>query len=85
MINFEIEKSSDKLYDITFMKLVHKRSGEYVEEPGEKLYSMPLDKIKAEIAFRELSTRDDDYTLKQFLLEYLKCYDEVCELLKKTL
>lgn len=85
MINFELEKSSDNRYDITFMKLVHKRSGDYVEESGDTLYALPLDKIKIEITLRELSTREDDYTLKEFMSEYHKCYNDVCELLKKIL
>ena len=87
MIKFDLEKTNDTLnrYDITFYKLVHKRSGEYIEEPNEKFYEVPLSSIKREITLRELDTRLQEVTLKEFMAEYSKCYDEVCELLKKTL
>lgn len=87
MIKFDLERTDTvpERYDVTFYKLVHKRSGDYVEEPSEKFYEVPLKDIKREIILRELSTKLEDVSLKEFLIEYNKCYDEVCELLKKIL
>ena len=47
MINFILKKVSDNSphYNLTFMKIVHKRSGEEVEEPGDILYTLSLQDV----------------------------------------
>lgn len=89
MINFSIKKVSDNCphYNLTLTKFVHKRSGEIIEEPGDTLYSIHLDDVKKIISNIETSNRfgNKDITLKEYLLEFYKVYNEVCELLKKTL
>lgn len=87
MINFNLKKDKNSnLYCLTFMKMVHKRSGEYVEEPGETLYVVSS-KIPYLITFAEVSNKfgEQDVSLKEYLSEFHKAYKEVCELLKKTL
>ena len=89
MIDFILKKVSDDSphYNLTFMKLVHKRSGDIVQEPGDAVYTISLDWVKNRIAHVETAVRfgDKDVTLKEYLSEFYKVYDEVCELLKKTL
>lgn len=89
MINFTVKKVSDKSphYNLTFTKLVHKRTGEIAEEPGETIYTLPLDSVKCRIAHVETNNRfgNRDITLKEYIPEFYKSYSEVCELLKKTL
>ena len=88
-INFILKKISDDSphYNLTFMKLVHKRSGEIVEEPGDTVYTISLNWAKNRIAHMETISRfeDKDITLKEYISEFNKAYNEVCELLKKTL
>lgn len=89
MINFILKKVSDNSphYNLTFMKIVHKRSGEEVEEPGDILYTLSLQDATNKIAHQETNNRlgDNDVSLKTYLTEFYKTYNEVCELLKKTL
>lgn len=88
MINFELKKCSNDIhYDLTFMKLVHKRSGETIEEPGDTCYSIPLSQVKYQLSIAETLNRfgERDVTLKEYVYEFNKVYKEVCELLKKTL
>lgn len=89
MIDFILKKVSDNSphYNLSFMKEVHKRSGEIVQEPGETLYTLPLDDVKNKIAHCETAIRfgDSDVSLKEYLSEFYKVYEELCELLKKTL
>lgn len=89
MIDFILKKVSDDSphYNLTFMKLVHKRSGDIVSEPGETIYTVPLSLVKNKIAHAETSNRlgDKDISLKEYFSEFYKCYNEVCKLLKKTL
>lgn len=88
MINFELKKSSNEVhYDLTFTKLVHKRSGELAEEPGDTCYGIPLSKVKLYITTVETQNRfgDKNVTLEEYIKEFNKAYKEVCKLLKKTL
>lgn len=87
MIDFELEKYSNFHYNLTFKKLVHKRSGEIVEEKGNTLYSIPLYIVKVKIANADVGSKlgDKDVSLKEYLVEFYKSYKEVCELLKKIL
>ena len=87
MIDFELEKYSNFHYNLTFKKLVHKRSGEVVEEKGSTLYSIPLDVVKIKITNADIENKfgDKDVSLKEYLVEFYKSYKEVCELLKKIL
>ncbi len=67
--------------------MVHKRSGEIVEEPGDTIYCQSLDVIKNKLAHLETAKRfdDKDVSLKEYITEFYKTYNEVCELLKKIL
>jgi len=87
MISFELKKYSNFHYNLTFKKLVHKRSGEIVEEKGITLYSIPLYIVKVKIANADVESKlgDKDVSLKEYLVEFYKSYKEVCELLKKIL
>lgn len=89
MIEFTVKRISDisPHYNLTLMKEVHKRSGEIVKEPGDTLYTITLDNIKYRLANMEAISRfgDNDISLKEYLIEYYKCYNEICELLRKTL
>lgn len=89
MINFILKKVSEisPHYNLTFMKEVHKRNGEISQEPGTTIYTISLDWAKNRIAHVETAERlrNKDVSLKEYLLEFYKCYNEVCELLKKTL
>ena len=89
MIEFIVKRISDisPHYNLTLMKEVHKRSGEIVKEPGDTLYTITLDNIKYRLANMEAISRfgDNDISLKEYLIEYYKCYNEICELLRKTL
>lgn len=88
MINFILKKSSENSphYNLTLFKLVHKRNGEIKEEPGDTIYNQSLDSIKTRLANIETSNRlNDDVSLKEYFTEFYKVYNEICELLKKTL
>ena len=79
MIDFTIKKISDYHYNLTFIK----ESG----KPDNTMYAIPIDVVKNKIAHEETCTRfgDKDVSLSEYLKEYNKTYNEVCELLKKTL
>ena len=85
MIDFRIEKYSNFHYNLTFKKLVHKRNGEVVEEDGNTIYSIPLSCAKLKITNADVQNKfgDRDVSLKEYLVEFYKSYNEVCELLKK--
>lgn len=88
MIKFDLEKTDNpNKFDLTFYKIVHKRSGDFVEEPYETLYSIPLTSVKLCITIRNTENviGDTDVSFKTYLSEYYKSYNEVCELLKKIL
>lgn len=89
MIGFTIKKVSEDSphYNLTFTKIVHKRSGEESEEAGKSLYTISLIEAKNKIAHIETINRfeDRDITLSEYMKEFHKVYKEVCELLKKTL
>lgn len=89
MIDFTIKKVSENSYhyNLTFFKEVHKRSGDIVKEPGNTLYTLPLYEIKNIIAHCEVANRlgDRNVSLREYLKEFYKVYNEVCKLLKKTL
>jgi hypothetical protein len=89
MIDFILKKVSEDSphYNLTFMRLVHKRSGDVVQEPGDTIYSISLDWAKNRITHVETINRlgDKDISLNEYLLEFNKSYKEVCELLKTIL
>lgn len=89
MINFILKKESNNSphYNLTLMKLVHKRGGEIVEEPGETIYGNTLDVIKNYLAHLETEQifGDKDVSLREYLIEFYKSYKKVCESLKKIL
>ena len=89
MIDFILKKVSENSphYNLTFMKTVHKRSGDVVQEPGETIYTISLDWVKNRIAHMETTVRlgNREVSLKEYMLEFHKTYKEVCKLLKKTL
>ena len=88
MIKFELKKEKDTPhYTLTLMKEVHKRSGEIVEEKGDSFYTLGLTQVKVTLSHLDAQTKfgDKDISLKEYLIEYYKSYNEVCELLKKTL
>ena len=88
MIKFDLKKEKDSSrYTLTLMKNVHKRSGEIVEEKGDSFYT--LDSSQVISILTHLNTQEKfeerDITLREYLKEYYKSYNEVCELLKKIL
>ena len=88
MIKFELKKEKDTpFYTLTLMKEVHKRSGEVVEEKGESAYTLSLTQIKVNLSHLDAQSKfgDKDVSLKEYMKEYYKSYNEVCELLKKIL
>lgn len=87
MIDFRIEKYSNVHYNLTFKKLVHKRSGEIVKEDGNTLYSLPLSYAKLQITNADVQNKfgDKNVSLKEYLIEFYKSYKEVCKLLKEIL
>lgn len=87
MIEFNIKNTEDSKYTIIFIKIVHKRTGEFAKEPGDTLYNISLDWVKYILANEEASVRfkDEDVSLREYIKEYNKSYKDICELLKKTL
>lgn len=69
------------------MKIVHKRSGELVTEPGDTIYTQTLDSVKNRLAHLDAIEKfsDKDVSLKEYLIEFYKSYNYICESLKKTL
>lgn len=86
MIEFTI-KNCGNSYNITFLKEVHKRNGEIVNEPGDTLYNISLDSIKNIITHESTikDFKDLDISLSNYLKKFNSNYIKVCELLKKTL
>jgi hypothetical protein len=88
MIKFELKKEKDTpYYTLSLMKEVHKRSGEIVEEKGDSFYTLGLTQVKVALSHLNAQTKfeDKDISLKEYLIEYYKSYNEICELLKRTL
>ena len=89
MIDFILKKVSEESphYNLTITKEVHKRTGEIVREPDKTIYTLPLEIIKNRISHAETVERfkNKDVSLKEYLSEFYIVYNEVCELLKKTL
>lgn len=84
MIDFKLKEDGNS-YDLTFMKVVHKRSGIDAIEPGDTLYNISLEDAKHYIAHENACrTLEEDVSLKTYISEFFKSYKEVCELLKKT-
>lgn len=78
---------SNGRYNVTFMKEVHKRNGDIANEPKETLYGISLDTAKNKIT-HYLTVKDfgeQNVSLKEYLQQFYKNYNEVCKLLKKTL
>lgn len=78
---------SNGRYNVTFMKEVHKRNGDIVNEPGETSYGITLDTAKNKIAHYQTVKYfgEQNVSLKEYLQQFYKNYNEVCKLLKKTL
>ena len=89
MIEFVLKKVNENSdhYNLTFIKEVHKRTGDVVKEPKDTIYTLPLNMVKNCLAHENtfLKFGDKDVSLKEYLPEFYKSYNEVCELLKKTL
>lgn len=88
MIEFTLKKVEDSPhYNINFIKLVHKRTGELVKEPGDTLYNISLDWAKYFLSCEDacINLKEEDVSLSRYLKEFHKSYNSVCELLKKTL
>lgn len=88
MIKFELKKEKDTPhYTLSLMKEVHKRSGEIVEEKGDSYYTLSITQVKVALSHLNTQTKfgDKDISLKEYMKEYYKSYNEVCELLKKIL
>lgn len=86
MIGFNLIKD-DNSYNLTFMKVVHKRSGIDAIEPKDTLYNIPLKLAKNYLAHENTiqSLGEEDVSLKKYISEFYKSYKEVCESLKKIL
>lgn len=87
MVDFILKRVGDNSlhYNLTFMKEVHKRDGTIVKEPADTIYTISLEEAKLRIAHVETAEKLGDVSLKDYLSEFYKCYNEVCELLKKIL
>lgn len=86
MVNFVLKKV-DNRYNLTFMKSVKKRTGEFVEEPADTVYGITLDWAKNKIAHENavVVIGERNVSLKEYMQEFYKSYDEICKSLKMTL
>jgi len=80
-------KPSNGRYNLTFMKEVHKRNGDTANEPGETLYGIDFDTVKNKMAHHLtiINFGEQNISLKEYLQEFYKNYNEICKSLKKTL
>lgn len=89
MIDFILKRVEEDSphFNLTFMKEVHKRNGDIVQEPAETIYTISLEDVKNRVSHVETATRlgNIGISLKEYLVEFRKSYRDVCELLKKTL
>ena len=75
-------------YDLTFMKRVKKRdTGKFEVEPGPPLYGLTLSHCLNKIIHHRTAKKfaDENVTLKEFLKELQKNYEEIVKLCRETL
>lgn len=78
--------SDSEKYDLTFMKRVKKRdTGKYEIEPGNTLYGLTLPHCLNKIAHKRTAKKweEDNVTLKEFIKELQRNYNELLKLCKE--
>ena len=86
--DFIMEPSSGEKYDLTFMKKVKKRdTGKFEIEPGPTLYGLTFSHCLNKIAHHRTAKKweEDNISLKEFLKEFQKNYNEIVKLCRETL
>ena len=86
--DFIMEPSSDEKYDLTFMKKVKKRdTGKFEIEPGPTLYGLTFSHCLNKIAHHRTAKKweEDNVSLKEFLKEFQRNYNEIVKLCRETL
>ena len=86
--DFIMERSGpdSERYDLTFMKRVKKRdTGKYEIEPGNTLYGLTLSHCLNKIAHKRTAKKweEDNVTLKEFMKELQRNYNELLKLCKE--
>ena len=88
-MKYEIKKVDDTSphYNLILYKNVKKRDGSIVVDIDTTLYSISLNHIKNGLSHLETSEffGDTDISLKEYLTQFYKSYNNICESLKKTL
>lgn len=85
--DFTMKPACSSFYDLTFNKRVKKRdTGKYEIEPGPTLYGLTLYRALNIIAHHRTAKKyaEDNISLKQFLTEFKKNYNELIELCRET-
>lgn len=84
----KFSSDNDDRLDLVFNKRVKKRdTGEYVIEPGQPLYGLTLSSALTRIAKHRVAKKYEDanISLKEFLKEYHRQYEEIVRLCKETM
>ena len=82
----ELSSPDSDRYDLTFMKKVKKRdTGKYEIEPGNTLYGLTLSHCLNKIAHKRTAKKweEDNVTLKEFMKELQRNYNELLKLCKE--
>lgn len=75
-------------FDLCFIKKVKKRdTGQYALEPGDKMYGLTLSSALIRIIHRRVAKKyeEENISLREFLKEYQKSYEELVKLCRETL
>ena len=84
----ELSSSDSQRYDLTFMKKVKKRdTGKYEIEPGNTLYGLTLSHCLNRLVHHRTAKKyqEDNITLKEFVKEFQKNYEELVKLCRESL
>ena len=84
----ELSSPDSERYDLCFMKRVKKRdTGKYEIEPGNTLYGLTLSHCLNKIAHKRTAKKweEDNITLKEFIKELQRNYNELLKLCKEEL
>lgn len=84
----ELSSSDSQRYDLTFMKKVKKRdTGKYEIEPGNTLYGLTLSHCLNRLVHHRTAKKyqEDNITLKEFMKEFQKNYEELVKLCRESL
>lgn len=78
----EETKHSSRFFNLAFMKVTKKRSGDTVIEPGKPMYGVPFFNCVNRIIKHKTKKKfqDRNITLKEYLKEYFKLRKELSEL-----